>query len=84
MTGFEWQTFGVKKIFSILSGLLVMGKKVFCKQTADLVKKSFGPTCTHEYYNFTKFHQNQMKNKKVLLIACLVDVSSDKVLLRSR
>ena len=22
-------------------------------------------------YNFTKFHQNQMKNKKVLLIACL-------------
>ena len=21
-------------------------------------------------YNFTKFHQNQMKNKKVLLIAC--------------
>ena len=24
----------------------------------------------HEYYNFTKFHQNRMKNKKVLLIAC--------------
>ena len=24
----------------------------------------------HVYYNFTKFHQNQMKNKKVLLIAC--------------
>ena len=24
---------------------------------------------THVYYNFTKFHQNQMKNKKVLLIA---------------
>ena len=23
----------------------------------------------HVYYNFTKFHQNQMKNKKVLLIA---------------
>ena len=22
----------------------------------------------HVYYNFTKFHQNQMKNKKVLLI----------------
>ena len=22
------------------------------------------------YYNFTKFHQNRMKNKKVLLIAC--------------
>ena len=21
------------------------------------------------YYNFTKFHQNQMKNKKVILIA---------------
>ena len=25
----------------------------------------------HEYYNFTKFHQNQKKNKKVLLIARL-------------
>ena len=24
----------------------------------------------HVYYNFTKFHQNWMKNKKVLLIAC--------------
>ena len=24
---------------------------------------------THVYYNFTKFHQNRMKNKKVLLIA---------------
>ena len=24
---------------------------------------------THMYYNFTKFHQNRMKNKKVLLIA---------------
>ena len=24
---------------------------------------------TNVYYNFTKFHQNQMKNKKVLLIA---------------
>ena len=24
---------------------------------------------TYVYYNFTKFHQNQMKNKKVLLIA---------------
>ena len=24
---------------------------------------------THVYYNFIKFHQNQMKNKKVLLIA---------------
>ena len=22
-----------------------------------------------EYYNFNKFHQNQMKNKKVLVIA---------------
>ena len=22
-----------------------------------------------DYYNFTKFHQNQMKNKKVLIIA---------------
>ena len=26
-------------------------------------------------YNFTKFHQNQMKNKKVLLLAYLTDVS---------
>ena len=34
-------------------------------------------------YNFTKFHQNQMKNKKVLLIPCLTDVSSVKVPLRS-
>ena len=24
---------------------------------------------THVYYNFTKFHPNQMKKKKVLLIA---------------
>ena len=24
----------------------------------------------HVYYNFTKFKQNRMKNKKVLLIAC--------------
>ena len=24
---------------------------------------------TYVFYNFTKFHQNQMKNKKVLLIA---------------
>ena len=24
---------------------------------------------THVYYNFTKFHLNQMKNKKVLLVA---------------
>ena len=34
-------------------------------------------------YNFTKFHKNQMKNKKVLLMAHLMDVSSVKVLLRS-
>ena len=34
-------------------------------------------------YNFNKFHQSQMKNKKVLLIAYLMDVSSIKVLLRS-
>ena len=26
---------------------------------------------THVYYNFTNFHQNRMKNIKVLLIACL-------------
>ena len=31
-------------------------------------------------YNFTKFYQDQMKNKKVLLIARLTDVSSIKVL----
>ena len=23
---------------------------------------------THEYYNFTKFRQNQIKNKKILLM----------------
>ena len=33
-------------------------------------------------YKFTKFHQNQMENKKVLLIARLMDVSSIKILLR--
>ena len=38
----------------------------------------------HVYYNFTKFHQNWMKNKKVLLIAHLTDVLSVKVLLRDR
>ena len=27
----------------------------------------------HVYYNFTKFRQNQMKNKKVLLIGRLSD-----------
>ena len=35
------------------------------------------------YYNFTEFHQNWMKNKKVLLIASLMDVSSAMVPLRS-
>ena len=35
------------------------------------------------YYNFTKFNENWMKNKKVLLIARLADVSSDKIRLRS-
>ena len=39
--------------------------------------------CTHGYYNFTEFRQNQMKNKEVILIAHLTDVSSVKVLLRS-
>ena len=34
------------------------------------------------FYNFSKFHQNQMKNEKVLLIAHLMDVSAGKVLLR--
>ena len=39
---------------------------------------------THVYYNFTKFHQNRMKNKKVLFIAHLTDMSSiNKALLRS-
>ena len=32
----------------------------------------------HVYYNFTKFHQNRMKNKKVLLIA-LFSVQNFKV-----
>ena len=35
------------------------------------------------YYNFTKFHQNRKKNKKVLLIVHLMDVSSVKVPLTS-
>ena len=35
------------------------------------------------YYNFTKFHQNQMKNIKGLSLAHLMDVSSLKVSLRS-
>ena len=39
---------------------------------------------THGYYNFTKFHQNWMKNKKVLFIECLTEVSSIKVLLSTR
>ena len=34
-------------------------------------------------YNFTKFHQNQMKNKKVLLMALLTDCPSVKVPLMS-
>ena len=36
------------------------------------------------YYNFTKFHQNQMKNKKVFLIARLMDVSSVKGLVKAQ
>ena len=35
------------------------------------------------YYNFTKFHQNWMKNKKVLITDRLMEVSSVKVPLRS-
>ena len=31
------------------------------------------------YYNFTKFHQNRMKIKKVLIIDSLMEVSSIKV-----
>ena len=38
---------------------------------------------THKYFNFTKFHQNWMKNKKVLITDCLTEVSSFKVPLRS-
>ena len=34
----------------------------FCSNFGDVV-------VIHVYYNFTKFHQNRMKNKKVLLIA---------------
>ena len=34
-------------------------------------------------YSVAKFHQNQMKNKKVLFIAYLMDVLSIKVPLRS-
>ena len=34
-------------------------------------------------YNFTKFHQDQMKNKKVLITDPLMEVSSVKVPLRS-
>ena len=36
----------------------------------------------HVYYNFTKFHQNRMKNKKVLLIAHF-SVQNFKVLVES-
>ena len=41
MTGFGWRTFGAKKIFQILNGLVVVGQKVFCKQTAVQVKNMF-------------------------------------------
>ena len=36
----------------------------------------------HMYYKFTKFHQIRMKNKKVLFIDRLTEVSSIKVPLR--
>ena len=62
MTGFGWRTFGVKKIFSILSGLLVMGKKVFCKQTADLVKKSFEPACFDSWFLIAWVKQTSSEN----------------------
>ena len=39
---------------------------------------------THVYYNFTKFHQNRMKNKNVFIIDRLMEVSSIKVLLSGR
>ena len=41
-----------------------------------------GEVRKYTYYNFTKFHQYRMKNKKVLLRAHLMDVLSVKVLLR--
>ena len=62
MTGFGWRTFGVKKIFSILSGLLVMGKKVFCKQTADLVKKSLEPGCFDSWFLIAWVKQMSSEN----------------------
>ena len=34
---------------------------------------------THGYYNFTKFQQNWIKQKKVFISACLTEVSSVKV-----
>ena len=36
---------------------------------------------THGYYNFTKFQQNWIKQKKVFICAHLTEVSSVKVLL---
>ena len=38
---------------------------------------------THGNYNYTKFHQNQMKNKKVLIIDRLMEILSIKVPLRT-
>ena len=36
----------------------------------------------HVYYNFTKFHQNRMKNKKVFIIDHLMEVSVGSNLVR--
>ena len=38
---------------------------------------------THGYNNFTKFHQNQMKNKNFFIIDHLTEVLPIKVPLRS-
>ena len=41
----------------------------------------FDETCwscsTHEYYNFTKFHQNRIKHKKVLSMARFCKQTAD-------
>ena len=51
-----------------------------------LILITLGEVAVHKrqgYNNFKQFHQNWMKNKKVLLIARLTDTSSVKVPLRS-
>ena len=53
------------------NGLL---KKLFCF-SSDFDKTRWGCSI-HGYYNFTKFHQNRMKNKKVFLIAHFWPISA--------